>query len=68
MVGDYEIAVAQVVEQFRVMWCGRKEEDEEVRARWGMCAGAVDLYNCSTPDPLPFRDFGKPRRTRSIPS
>ena len=39
MVGDYEIAVAQVVEQFRVMWCGRKEEDEEVRARWRMCAG-----------------------------
>ena len=50
------------------MWCRRKEEDEEVRARWGMCAEATALYNGSTPDPLPSRDFGKTRLTRRIPS
>ena len=51
-----------------MMLCGRKEEDEEVRARWRMCVGAATLYNGSTPDPLPSRDFGKPRLTGRIPS
>jgi len=51
-----------------VMWCGREEEDEEARARWGMCIEAVALYNGSTPYPLPSRDFGKTHLTRCIPS
>ena len=52
-----------------MMWCGREEEDEEARARWGMCIEAVALYNGSTPDPFPSRDFGEttPDLLHSLP-
>ena len=40
MVEDYELAAAKMAEQLPddVVW-GVRKEDEEARARWGMCAG-----------------------------
>ena len=45
MVGDYEHVVAKMAEQLLGVWCRCKKEDEEARARWRMCAGAVALID-----------------------